>query len=190
MKYMHSRVLILLLLFPVIAFAGWINKQGEKLPETESRKSTGEFGAQLIFVGDENQLFKRWATPSDTVDVKTIDSVKVNGEVNAFVIFSGCKADNKGNCSVEMRFRVIQPDGKVYAETPSMEVWDGKPAPRGKSLELSVQYLKVRIEPNDQLGQYVVYAQVRDNNTGVVLQLQSPFIAAKGEEQHKRKTPN
>lgn len=179
---MHTRALICLLLFPAIAFAGWINKQGESLPDSDNRKAVGDFGAQLIFVGDENQLFNRWATPSETVDVKTIDSVKVNESINAFVVFSGCKPDKKGNCSVAMRFRVIQPDGKVYADTPPMEVWDGKPAPRGKAIELSVQYLKVRIEPNDQLGKYVIYTQVRDNNTGKVLQLQSPFTAVKGSQ--------
>jgi hypothetical protein len=44
---------------------------------------------------------------------------------------------------------------------------------------LGVQYLKVRIEPKDQAGRYVVYAQVRDNNTGAVLHLRSPFTATK-----------
>lgn len=76
-----------------------------------------------------------------------------------------------------MRFRVVQPDGGVYADTPPMAVWEDKPAPCGGSLQLSVQYLKVRIEPKDQLGRYVIYAQVRDNHTGKVLQLQSPFTA-------------
>ena len=173
------RVIPALLLLPTLAIAGWINKQGEILPDSESRKASGNFGAQLILVDDESQLFKVWATPSETVDLKTIDSVKINGFINAFVVFSGCKPDSKGNCSVAMRFRVIQPDGKVYANTPPMEVWINKPAPPGKSLELSVDYLKIQIEPGEQLGQYVIYAQVRDNNTGTVLDLQSPFTASK-----------
>ena len=177
---MHIRSLVVLALLPAVALAGWINRQGESLPDSDSRKAVGDFGAELIFVRDENQLFKRWATPSETVDVKTIDTVKVGEAINAFVVFSGCKADTNGNCSVAMRFRVIQPDGKIYADTPPMEVWENKPAPRRKALQLSVQYLKVRIEPNDQLGRYVVYAQVRDNNTEKVLQLQSPFTAAMG----------
>jgi len=176
---MHIRSIILLSLLPTVALAGWINKQGEALPDSGNRKSIGSFGAQLIFVGDENQLFKRWATPSETVDVKTIDTVKVGKAINAFVIFSGCKADKVGNCSVSMRFHVIRPDGKIYADTPAMEVWEKKPSPHGKTLELSVQYLKVRIDLKDLLGRYVVYAQVRDNNTDTVLQLQSPFTAAK-----------
>jgi len=176
------RLLIVLAFLPTLAFAGWINKQGEELPDAAHRKAVGEFGAQLILVGDENELFRRWAIPSETVDVKPIDSVEVNGFINAFVIFNGCKPDNKGNCSVAMRFRVIQPDGQIYADTPPMEVWENKPVPPGKTLELSVEYLKVRIEPEDQLGRYVIYTQVRDNNTGTVLQLQSPFTAYKEDQ--------
>jgi len=171
-----------LLLAPVVASAGWINKSGESLPESASRKAVGAFGAHLILVADENELFKRWNTPSQTVDVDTTDKVSVNGAINAFIVFSGCTTDKAGNCSVDMRFRVIQPDGKVYAETPAMEVWDVKPAPPGRSLELSVQYLKVVIEPKDQLGKYVVYSQVRDNRSGVVLQLNAPFTAMKRHE--------
>ena len=177
---MRIRSLILFTLLPTVALAGWINKQGEVLPDSDNRKAIGSFGAQLIFVGDENQLFKRWSTPSETVDVKTINAVNVGEAINAFIIFSGCKADKKGNCSVSMRFRVIQPNGQIYADTPPMEVWEDKPSPPGKTLELSIQYLKVKIEPKDQLGKYVIYAQVRDNNTETVLQLQSPFTAAKG----------
>ena len=173
------RSLIVLIFTPTLAFAGWINKQGEVLPDVEYRKAVGDFGAQLILVGDEQELFKRWAIPSKTVDINTIDTVKVNGFTNAFVIFSGCKPNKKGNCNVSMRFRVTQPDGKVYADTPPMEVWLNKPVPKGKSLELSVEYLKVRIDPKDQLGRYIIYTQVRDNNTGTVLQLQAPFTAHK-----------
>lgn len=140
-----KRLIFLLLLFPAIAHAGWINKGGEPLPDSDGRKAIGDFGAQLIFVSDENELFERWRTPSKTVDVKTAEKVNVNKAINAFIVFSGCKPDAGGNCSVSMRFRVLQPDGKVYAYTPAMEVWHEKPVPPGKSLELSVQYLEVRL---------------------------------------------
>ena len=173
------KIIAAFLLAPTVVLAGWINKSGETLPESDNRKAVGTFGAQLVFVANEDELFKRWNTPSETVDISSIDKVAVNGAINAFIIFSGCTADKSGNCSVSMRFRVLQPDGKVYAETPPMEVWDEKPAPPGRSLELSVQYLKVVIEPKDQLGKYVVYAQVRDDRSGVVLQLNGPFTAVR-----------
>jgi hypothetical protein len=171
------RLLIVVLLLPSIGLAAWIDKSGNVLPDSSNRKAIGEFGAQMIFVRDESVLFEQWNTPSNTIDVKTTESVEVNGAINAFVVFSGCRRDTAGNCSVEVRFRVFQPDGSVYAETPAMEVWDHKPAPPGGSLELSVQYLKVVIEPTDQLGTYTIQSQVRDNNSGDVLQLSGPFNA-------------
>jgi hypothetical protein len=172
----------LLLLLPAVAPAGWINRSGEALPDTDSSKAVGDFGAQLVFVADEHELQNRWGTPSETVEVKTISKVETNGFVNAFIVFGGCKPDTNGNCNVAVRFRVLQPDGKVYAESPAMEVWQGKPAPPGKSLELSVGYLKIQIEPHDQLGKYTIEAQVKDETSGVVMQLKAPFTASKGSE--------
>lgn len=168
------------------ANAGWINKQGASLPDSEDRKAIGDFGAQLVFVTDEQALFKTWATPSETVSLNTVESVTINQPISAFVIFSGCKPTANGQCNVSMRFRVIQPDGKVYSETPAMEVWQNKPAPRARALELSVQYLKVVVEPHEQRGRYTIQAQVRDDNTGSVLSLQKAFSAvdAQSPERH------
>lgn len=60
-----------------------------------------------------------------------------------------------------------------------MEVWNNKPAPKAKSLELSIEYMKIIIEPKDQLGDYIVYANVKDENAGTSLQLKAPFRATK-----------
>jgi hypothetical protein len=161
------------------AHADWINKSGERLPDGEDRKSLGSFGAQLILVSDDQQMFKVWGTPGETVNVSTVRSVSIGGQANAFVVFSGCAPSKSGQCDVTMQFRVYQPNGKVYASAPPMEVWQGRPAPPARMLELSVQYLKVVIEPKDLLGKYVVSATVKDNVSGASLQLSSPFTATK-----------
>jgi hypothetical protein len=168
---------VFIFVIPTLASAGWINRSGETLSDTDASKAVGDFGAELVFVADERELLSRWEMPSESVDVKTVSKVATNGFINAFIIFGGCKADANGNCSVVMRFHVLQPDGKVYIQTPAMEVWQGKRAPAGKSLELSVQYLKIRIEPNDQLGQYTIQTQVKDENSGATMQLKSSFVA-------------
>ncbi len=167
--------LALFTLLPTGSLAGWISRAGVSLPNSANQKAIGSFGASLIFVPDEDELFKQWATPSESVNVRTTDKVRVNEPISAFVVFGGCKADKEGNCSVVMRFRVVRPDGKVYVDSPPMDVWSGQPAPPGRSLELSVAYLKLIIEPKDQLGKYVISAQVMDNNSGTVLQLSGPF---------------
>ena len=178
----NQRMRLIALLFACLlggyAHAGWLDKQGKSLPDADDRKAIGDFGAQLIFTNDEQALFKKWATPSETVDLYTVESVQINQPISAFIIFSGCKATSSGNCNVSMRFRIIQPDGKVYSETPAMEVWHDKPAPRGYALELSVQYLKVVVEPHEQRGRYTVQAQVRDDNTDAVLDLKKAFTVS------------
>jgi hypothetical protein len=132
----------------------------------------------LVLVEDEQHLFRTWSKPSGSVDVKDVDSVSINSPINAFIVFGGCKPDIQGNCSVVMRFRVIGPDGKLYSETPAMEVWHAKAPLPNRSLQLSVDYLKIIVEPHEQSGKYVVNAEVKDNNSERTLRLQKDFTVA------------
>jgi len=174
---MLKSVFGLSLLVCLNASAQWIDKSGKPLPDTDDRKAIGHFGAEIVFTTDAEQLEKTWATPSDTVHVDSIDRARINQPISAFIVFSGCQATSTGKCNVSMTFRVIQPDGKVYATTPEMEVWQDKDGP-GSALALSVQYLRIRIEPHESRGRYTVYVEVRDNNSGKVLALKKTFMAA------------
>jgi hypothetical protein len=176
---MPRTLLALLLTLPISALAGLINKQGEPLPDRADRKAIGDFGAQMVFVPDEQSLFKVWDTPAPTVNVATVDKVTPGDQLNAFIVFSGCKNDKVGHCDVTVRFRVLQPNGKVYVHTPPMEVWQFKKAPSGRTLELGAQYLKVAIEPADMLGKYTVVADIKDHVSGASLNLSAPFTAVK-----------
>jgi len=182
---MRLIALLLACLISSFAHAGWSDRQGKPLADVEDRKASGNFGAQLIFTTDEQGLFKKWTTPCEGVNINNVESVEINKPISAFIIFFGCKPTSSGNCNVSMRFRVLQPDGKVYSETPAMEVWQDKPAPPGHSLELSVQYLKVIVEPHEQRGRYIVQTQVRDDNTGAVIDLQKSFTAVDSQESKK-----
>lgn len=174
---MRGAIALFLSLSCITASAAWVDKRGERLPETPYRKSTGNLVAQMVFVEDERDLFRTWSKPSESVNVKDIETIAIDSPINTFIVFGGCKPDAKGNCSVVMRFRVIGPDGKVYSETPAMEVWHMKKAPPRQSLELSVDYLKIIVEPHEQPGKYVVNTEVRDNNSGSTVKLQKTFTA-------------
>ena len=115
----------------------------------------------------------------DLIQSSGFCTVAVGGQANAFIVFSGCTPDKSGQCDVTIQFRVYQPNGKLYASAPPMEVWQHKPAPAVRMLELSVQYLKVVIEPHDLLGKYVVSANVEDHVSGASLQLSSTFTATR-----------
>ena len=168
--------------FPSTCMAEWIERSGEKLPDTAFRKSEGAFSSWLVLVPNDRTLYTDWQKPGASVQISETGQVRIDEPISAFVVFSGCMADAVGNCDVRMRFRVLAPDGSVYTESPSMEVWQGKKAPNAQLLELSVGYLKVAIEPHEQLGNYQVEVQVKDLVSGKVLLLQKPFRAASGAE--------
>src|SRR3546814_7055736 len=103
------------------AHAEWIDKQGNPIPDSDDRKSNGQFIAQLIFITDEQEFFNKWGTPSESVYLDSVDSITINHPISFFVIFGGCQPDPDGNCNVTMQFKVTQPDGKVYMEPRAEE---------------------------------------------------------------------
>lgn len=168
------------LLLPLAASAQWLGHRGGAMDETEYRKSDGAFGAWLVQVADDRALYQAWSAPGRGVHINEIDSVEINAPISAFVVFAGCKADDAGNCNVLMRYRVLAPDGSIYADTPVMEVWSQRPAPPEKSLQLSVDYLKIIVEPHEQAGKYTVQVQVNDVIANKSLRLEKSFLAIRG----------
>ncbi|MGI0118262.1 hypothetical protein [Zooshikella sp. RANM57] len=174
MKSIRIIVALLMLIICLPSFAGWIDKEGNPVPDTESRKSIGEFGANLLLTDKENETFQRWNTTSVGVNLSTTDKIKRNDFISAFIIFSGCSVNKEGNCNLVVKFRVVQPDGSIYAELPTQEAWVNKPAP-GKFLQMSAGYIKIRIEDDEPLGVYQVFADITDQNSGNVISLSSKF---------------
>ena len=155
------------------------DEAGRAAADGESRQSVGDFSAQLILVADDAHALKVWEKPQETLTVGMVRSVAVGAQANAFVVFRGCTPDASGQCDVTMRLRVLQPDGKVYVATPPMEVWQYKPPPPVRLLQLSAQYLKIVVEPQDPPGRYVVSASVKDHVSGASLQLGTVFEATR-----------
>ena len=176
MELVRILIALLMLTTHLPSVAGWIDREGNPLPDTESRKSIGEFGAHLILTDKEHEAFQHWNIPSAVVDLSTTDEIKRNDFISALIIFSGCSANKEGNCNLIVKFRIVQPDGSIYADLPIQEAWVNKPAP-GKSLQMSVGYVEVRIEDDEPLGVYQVFADVTDQNSGKAISLSSKFKA-------------
>jgi hypothetical protein len=141
-------------------------------PPESWRASAGDFGAIMVFTDDPQKFLEEWSKPPEAVpQISSVESARRGDTVVAFVFFSGCKA-NKGNCDCEVDFKLLRPDGSVYAEHSGVELWKGKPAPPGGNLQLSVANLGFRVEPQDPLGKYNLKAIVHDRNAKVDLSLE------------------
>jgi hypothetical protein len=60
------------------AQAQWIDKQGNKFADTEDRKSIGSYSAEIVFTTDAEALEERWSTPSETVNIDSVENVRIN----------------------------------------------------------------------------------------------------------------
>ncbi len=182
MKEILALLLSAFLLLSPLANAGWVDKQGNPIPDSDNMKSVGDLIAQLVITDNEAQVLKNWGTPSQSVYFPTADKIERNKIITAFIVFGGCAVDANGNCDLRMQITVYQPDGKVYSKLPVMEVWSNKPVPPNKSLGLSVEYMRVIIEPGEQLGKYKIDAKVIDKISNKRMLLTSYFTAVEASE--------
>ncbi len=154
--------------------AEWLyNKQ----PVTDSpyAKTDGEFGAMLMFTDKPDELFEAWN--QDTRGVKTdfIEKVQLNKTLVAVIIFSNCAANKKGKANVTVNFTLLNPQGKIVAQTKESEVWVNKPAPQYRDLELSVDHIAITTKEGQPLGLYTVKALVHDKIAHKKLRLEHQF---------------
>ena len=151
----------------------WNDGDGE-VPETEWRQWEGDFGAMLLLTGDAEKFFAEWnVTPSQDYmpAIGTVSTALRGDVVTAVIVFSGCAANESGDCVSEVDFRVLFPDGSVYGEFDGAELWSDKPAAPSPRLQVGVGNLGIKVEPDDPFGLYRVEAIVRDKVGLVELEL-------------------
>lgn len=177
MRNINGVLIALVFSLPALANSGWIDKQGNAVPDSDHMKSSKDFIAQLVLTDNEAEALKNWNTPSESVYFPTTDKIEKSKIITAFIVFGGCAVDKKGNCDLRMQITVYQPDGSVYSKLPIMEVWSGKPVPPNRSLGLSADYMRVIIENDEPLGKYRIETKVMDMNSGSNMLLSSSFTA-------------
>ncbi len=150
--------------------------------DTEWHRSDGDFGVMLLLTSQPEEFLQNWDKPTEAVDISTTNQITRGKPIVAFVLFTGCQANSNKNCNLEVAFRVLKPSGETYADTGRLELWLEKPAPQEGRLLLGANYLGTIIEPDDPLGEYKIYAAVRDLNSGKQLLTLQRFEALEAEE--------
>jgi len=152
-------------------------ENGEAAPSNKWRQSNGEFGVMQLLSDDPHAFLESWDKPTAGVLMQTTNQISRGNPIVSFVLFSGCKKDQHNKCNLTITFMVKAPSGKPYSHSDIMEMWVNKPAPAQGVLQLSVNYMGVIIEPEDELGEYTVHAEITDHNSGHKLLTTQQFIA-------------
>lgn len=153
---------IMLLFYHSISLASFIGPDQKPLPETEFRKCTPDFCVELVLTSDSELALRNWNTPSKGVYFPTKKDIKKGQMISAFIIFKACTTTERGYCRLSQQLTIYQPDGKVYSKIPESEIWYNKKSPEGESIGLSVDYVKLIVEPNEQVGTYTFNVTVKD----------------------------
>lgn len=159
---MKHNLSVLFILLPAIIHAQQWHENGVPIENREYMSSKNGFGAKIVMTTDSQTALENWEKPTEGVSIPEAERVEKGKPIEALVLFSGCKPNNKGNCIAEADYQIIKPDGSIYAEYKKTEIWKDKPAiPEGR-LGLAVDRVGLIVEPEDPIGIYKVSCTVRD----------------------------
>ena len=155
---------LLVALLPFAAQAAWTDSTGKDVPDSESKQSAENFGAQLLITKDGNLFRQTWHTSRTPPKRATTDSTRAGEEVSALIIFHDCAPNAEGDCDVVADFTVEEPDGKINPAGGG-PVWSEKPM-RPSVMQLGRASVTLDFGSTDAIGDYKITAKVKDNVSG------------------------
>lgn len=164
---MNRLVFYLAMSLPLVAQSAWIDSSGKPIPETESMRTAGNFGVQVVLTPDDKQFRQIWNSTNGTPKLSSTNSVRLGSSVSAVLIFHGCSPNAAGVCDVVSEFALESPDG---ARTPAGggPVWSVAPMQAGL-LQLGQASMTVGFDKTDSVGDYKIIANVKDKVSGHAL---------------------
>jgi hypothetical protein len=144
--------------------SGQWQQNGEPVPDEPWRRSDGDFGAMLMLTDRADDFLAQWqqpARPGYRPSLHSVSEARRGDTVTALILFTRCEASVLGECRSDLDWRVVRPDGSLYASHREVELWNAPPPPRG-ALQLGAGELTFEIERDDPFGRYEIHADVHD----------------------------
>ena len=164
---MKRYLALLAALLPLAVHAGWIDSTGRPIPDTENRRSVGDFGVHIVLAANEAQFRQVWNSSTIPPKLNTINTVRHGETVSALLVFHGCAPGGTGVCDVVSESIIEGPDG---GRTPggSGPVWAGEPVRQGL-FQLGQASMSVVFDRTDAIGNYKIIANVKNRVSGRAL---------------------
>ncbi len=168
---------LLFALLPFAAHSAWIDSTGKPIPDTESMRSAGDFGVQIVLTADEGQFRQTWNSSKTPPKLSTTNTVRLGTSVSALLIFHGCSPNVAGVCDIIAEFALEDTDGKRMPAGGG-SVWSGKPMQQ-RLLQLGQASMTVGFDKTDPVGDYKITANVKDKVSGRALSVVSRLKVTK-----------
>ena len=170
-----KRLFILLLFVPLLACAEQWFQNGAPAEQKPFQGSVNGFGAMILMTTDSQKALENWSRPTEGVVIPDAERVSKGKPIEAMVFFSGCAANDQGNCVAEVDYVITKPDGSIYVEYKNAELWRNKPAIPEGELGLAIDRVGLIAEHHDPVGTYKVACVIRDLVTISEFKIYSTF---------------
>lgn len=170
-------LILVVALLPFAAHGAWIDPTGKPIPDTESMRSAGDFGVQIVLTADEGQFRQTWNSSKSPPKLGSTNTVRLGASVSALLIFHGCSPNTGGFCDVVAEFILEDTKGK---QTPAGggPVWSGKPTQQ-RLLQLGQAGVTIGFDNTDPVGDYKITANIKDQVSGRALSVVSRLKVTK-----------
>ncbi|USI99252.1 hypothetical protein MUG10_14255 [Xanthomonas prunicola] len=172
-----SSLVALLLLLPLstTAQSGWINRQGEAIPDSPSRKMVQGFGASLLLTSDADWAAK-WNAPSDTTPhFNEVDHVSTGDALFLLIFISHPGLDAQQRADVVCSIRVIDPTGHAEQNAVDAPCLQGPIGGDPRNVFLAHVSMTVRTEASELPGRWQVQVTLTDRERSVRLPLSTTY---------------
>lgn len=175
MPKLLSLLLLTLLAFPAFCQEGWRDGQGNRAPDTESRRSVGGFGGSLLITPDANWKAK-WETSSDTVPHFTEAKTVSRGQQVFFLIFfANPRLRDDKTADITCDIDVLRPDGKATFHQLDMPCFKGVISDPRSLTFLSAPVIGWTGDAGDPGGTWILRVLLKDNVRRVSVPLRTSF---------------
>lgn len=176
---LHCAALLALCLLPAVCFAqnGWIDMQGNAVPETDEAKSRDGFSAMVLTTRDKDWL-EKWNTPPETVPhFSGASEVSAGGELYILTMLANPMVDpTTGMTDVACDFVVLRPDGSDSTRELDIPCFKVTLSTDPRRVYLTGASLTYVAEPADPRGTWTVAVTVKDRLRGVDIPLKTSFV--------------
>ena len=160
----------------------WKDEHGQPVKESESQRSTGDFGGWVLVTPDEDWE-EKWQTPTDVTPHYNVTSrLAVGQSVMTLIFFANPAIDQAGAAEIRCDLRVTRPSGSISIEIEDAECFKGPIEGDPYALRMSNGLLGFTGEEDDERGEWVTDVRLTDVVRGVSLDLRTRFVLVDGDE--------
>lgn len=156
--------------------AVWKDRNGNPVPETESRRSLNGL-AGSVFVTSDADWREKWNTPAETTPRFTqAKSVPKGKQVFILTLFSNPKLDAEGKARLACDIDLLKPDGSPAMHQADVICYQGATAGSPYNMRLSAPVIGFSGDADDPAGVWTVRIALKDKVANTVLPLKTSFV--------------